>query len=60
MSFFKLETRSSSYSGLDLSIQAKKQAQKSHVTVPLNSLIFPHKKHDWFPRGSSGESHDDF
>jgi hypothetical protein len=30
-----LKTRSGSYSGLDASIQANKQAQKSHATVPL-------------------------
>ncbi len=30
----KLKTRSGSHSGLDKSMQAKKQAKKSHATVP--------------------------
>jgi hypothetical protein len=33
----KFKTKSGSYSGLGASIQADKQAQKSHVTVPLSS-----------------------
>jgi hypothetical protein len=34
-----LQTRSGSHLVQDASIQAKKQAQKSHATVPLNLSI---------------------
>jgi hypothetical protein len=52
-----LKTRSGSYSGLDASIQADKQAQKSHATVPLIGQYSPSLEYvgcrlmfitDWF------------
>ncbi len=41
-----LKTTSGSRSGLDKSIQPKKQAQKSHATVPLSlhdARVSPHE-----------------
>jgi hypothetical protein len=35
----KFKTTSGSHSGLDTSIQPKKQAQKSHATVPLKKIL---------------------